>query len=63
MHQHHVDDLQGGAALLGVHQRSEDEEEDQREQIIEEQHRAIAQRQPQVHPDLCEVGVHLDPSA
>ena len=41
-HRHHLDDR---AALLGVKQLRKDEEENQREQVIEEDDRPVAERQ------------------
>ena len=61
--QHHGDDLHDGAALLGMHHESEDKKENQREKIIEKQHRAIAHGEAQIRPDLCDIGSHVNPSA
>ena len=45
-------------ACAGVKQLRESEEENQREQVIEEEHAAVAQGQPHVALEQREVGFH-----
>jgi hypothetical protein len=56
-HDHGNYDGHGGAAL-GMKGLREHKEEDQRKQIIEEQHRLLAHGQFQIECDQCFVGVH-----
>jgi hypothetical protein len=46
--QHGADEVGDARAHAGVEQLGETEEENQREQVIEKQHAAIAQRQPHI---------------
>ena len=59
--QHHGDHQHDDSALIGVQELAEDEKENQREDVVEKQHRAVAESEPQVHPDLRDVGVHFNP--
>ena len=52
-------DLDDHASLLGTHERTEDEKENQREHVVEKQHRAIPHRQAQIGPDLGDVASHI----
>ena len=45
-------------AGAGVKHLREGEKENERKQVVEEQHRAVAQGQPQVAPEQREVGSH-----
>ena len=60
--QDHRDDNRHRGAAFGVHGLAEDEKENEREQIVEENYRPVAQSQLQIERNECLVGFHSRPS-
>ena len=57
--QHHRDHLIDGGSLFGVEVEREDEEKDEREEVVEKQHGLVPQRELQVDPHQGEERFHL----